>query len=79
MMTTTTATKQITIDPSDPFAGLLIDEDQTPEALVAALEAAGSPERLAIEILSAASAAGCGTWDDAALRALTRAIEEVVS
>ncbi len=67
------AADTIVIDANDPFADLVALEDR--EGLVGQVREKGA-RVVAVEILSAAAAAGCGSWDDAALTALVRALEE---
>jgi hypothetical protein len=66
--------EKITIDPSDPFAGLVTPEDQG-EVLAGWIREKGA-ERLAVELLSEASGAGCGTWSDETRLALVSALEK---
>jgi hypothetical protein len=65
---------KITIDPEEPFAGLVAPEDIGD--LPTEVRAKGA-RVVAVDILTAASAAGCGTWDDEALRTLTKALEKM--
>lgn len=73
MNATETTAATITIDPNDPFAGLVAPEDRGGLARETLEKGA---RVLAVELLSAASAAGCGTWDDAVKAALARALEK---
>lgn len=66
-------TNTINIDSNDPFADLVALDDR--DGLVGRVREKGA-RVVAVEILSAAAAAGCGSWDDAALTALVRALEE---
>lgn len=72
MTTTKTTTVCITVDPKEPFAGLVCDEDvgDLPDEV-----RVKGPRAVAVDLLTAASAAGCGTWDDVALATLTKALE----
>jgi len=67
------ADDEIVIDPSDPFAGLVAPEDR--DGLAGLVRAKGA-RALAVELLTAAAAAGCGSWGDTALAELWRALVE---
>lgn len=71
-----TREQRITVDPEEPFAGLVTDEDvgDLPDEV-----RAKGARVVAVDLLTAASAAGCGTWDDVALRALTKALERMAA